>query len=73
MAEEKIQELMRKYLGVSVPRLLIGIIMLVFGLLILVKPELLGTLVALYLIIDGILVIFDEYIKSRIAGKAVAG
>ncbi|MEL9908036.1 MAG: DUF3096 domain-containing protein [Desulfurococcus sp.] len=73
MAEEKIQELMRKYLGVSVPRLLIGIIMLVFGLLILVKPELLGILVALYLIIDGILVIFDEYIKSRIAGKAVAG
>ncbi|AFL66929.1 DUF3096 domain-containing protein [Desulfurococcus amylolyticus] len=72
MAEEKIQELMRKYLGVSVPRLLIGIIMLIFGFLILVKPELLGILVALYLIIDGILVIFDEYIKSRIAGKAVA-
>ncbi|ACL11261.1 DUF3096 domain-containing protein [Desulfurococcus amylolyticus] len=72
MAEEKIQELMRKYLGVSVPRLLIGIIMLVFGFLILVKPELLGILVALYLIIDGILVIFDEYIKNRIAGKVVA-
>ncbi|WP_276814739.1 DUF3096 domain-containing protein [Desulfurococcus amylolyticus] len=72
MAEEKIQELMRKYLGVSVPRLLIGIIMLVFGFLILVKPELLGILVALYLIIDGILVIFDEYIKNRIAGKMVA-
>ncbi|ADV65319.1 DUF3096 domain-containing protein [Desulfurococcus mucosus] len=66
MAEEKLQELMKKYLGVSVPRLFAGVLMLVFGLLILVLPELLNLLIAAYLIIEGLLVIIDEYVKSRI-------
>jgi len=65
MAEEKLQELMRKYLGISVPRLRMGILMLIFGILILVLPDLLGYLVALYLIINGLLVILDEYSKSK--------
>lgn len=67
MAEEKLQELMKKYLGVSVPRLFAGVLMLVFGLLILVLPDLLNLLIAAYLIIEGLLVIIDEYVKSRIA------
>jgi len=65
MAEEKLQELMKKYLGISLPRLTMGVLMLVFGILILVLPDLLGYLVALYLIINGLLVILDEYSKSK--------
>ncbi|MCY0868936.1 MAG: DUF3096 domain-containing protein [Desulfurococcus sp.] len=70
MSEEKIQELLRKYLGISAPRLVIGILMLIFGILILVEPDLLALVVALYLIISGILMLIDELIKSRIAKAA---
>ncbi|MEM4528114.1 MAG: DUF3096 domain-containing protein [Desulfurococcaceae archaeon] len=65
MAEEKISELIKRYLGISIPRIFIGIIMLVFGALILAMPDLLAVLVALYLLINGIVILVDEIIRSR--------
>jgi ABC-type transport system involved in cytochrome bd biosynthesis fused ATPase/permease subunit len=65
LAEERVQELLRRYLGISAPRVVIGVLMLVFGMLILVKPELLAVLVAVYLVISGLLVLVDELLKGR--------
>lgn len=65
MAEEHVRELLRRYLGISAPRVVIGVLMLVFGILILVKPELLAVLVAAYLIVSGLLVLVDESLKGR--------
>jgi ABC-type transport system involved in cytochrome bd biosynthesis fused ATPase/permease subunit len=65
LAEERVQELLRRYLGISAPRVVIGVLMLVFGILILVKPELLAVLVAVYLVISGLLVLVDELLKGR--------
>ena len=65
MAEEHVRELLRRYLGISAPRVVIGVLMLVFGMLILVKPELLAVLVAVYLVISGLLVLVDELLKGR--------
>ena len=65
MAEERVRELLRRYLGISAPRVVIGVLMLVFGMLILVKPELLAVLVAVYLVISGLLVLVDELLKGR--------
>jgi len=68
--EKRVDELIKKYLGISVPRILIGIIMLIFGILIFVKPDLLAILIAIYLIINGILVLIDEAMKSRAIRKS---
>jgi ABC-type transport system involved in cytochrome bd biosynthesis fused ATPase/permease subunit len=65
LAEEHVRELLRRYLGISAPRVVIGVLMLVFGMLILVKPELLAVLVAAYLIVSGLLVLVDESLKGR--------
>lgn len=70
MAERPVEELLRKHLGISVPRMVLGIIMLIFGIVILVWPELLGILVALYLIVSGVLVIVEEYMKSKLAAAS---
>jgi uncharacterized membrane protein HdeD (DUF308 family) len=64
LAEEHVRELLRRYLGISAPRMVIGVLMLVFGMLILVKPELLAVLVAVYLIVSGLLVLVDELLKG---------
>lgn len=64
MAEEKTKELLQKYLGISAPRILIGILMLIFGIIIWIYPDLVGLLIAIYLIINGILVLVDELMKS---------
>jgi ABC-type transport system involved in cytochrome bd biosynthesis fused ATPase/permease subunit len=64
LAEERVRELLRRYLGISAPRVVIGVLMLVFGMLILVKPELLAVLVAVYLVISGLLVLVDELLKG---------
>jgi len=64
-AEKGVEELLRKYLGVSVPRLVLGVLMLLFGVLILVKPEIVAWLVALYLLISGVIVIAEELMKRK--------
>jgi len=64
-AERGVEELLRKYLGVSVPRLVLGVLMLLFGVLILVKPEIVAWLVALYLLISGVIVIAEELMKRK--------
>jgi len=65
MAEKPIEELLRKYLGISIPRLVMGVLMIIFAALILMKPELLAYIIALYLLVSGMLVIIDEVIKKR--------
>ena len=64
-AEKQVEELLRKYLGISAPRVAIGVLMLIFGVLILVMPDLLAILVALYLVVNGLLVLLEEALKSR--------
>jgi uncharacterized membrane protein HdeD (DUF308 family) len=68
MAEKKTEELLKKYLGISVPRLIIAILMIIFGIVILVRPEIVGILVGLYLLISGILSLVDE-LRKRSATK----
>jgi len=63
--EKPIEELLKKYLGISAPRVVIGLLMLIFGILIFIKPDLLALLVAIYLIISGILVLIDEFTKRK--------
>jgi uncharacterized membrane protein HdeD (DUF308 family) len=63
MAEKKTEELLKKYLGISVPRLIIAILMIIFGIVILVRPEIVGILVGIYLLISGILSLVDELRK----------
>ncbi|MEM4717578.1 MAG: DUF3096 domain-containing protein [Desulfurococcaceae archaeon] len=65
MAEQKLDEMLKKYLGVSAPRIIIGVIMLIFGLIIVVYPDLVAILIAIYLIISGILILIDELIKGQ--------
>lgn len=65
MAEQRINEMLKKYLGISAPRIIIGIMMLIFGILILVMPDLLALLIAIYLIISGVLILIDEVIKGQ--------
>jgi len=64
-AEKSVEELLKKYLGVSVPRLVLGVLMLLFGVLILVKPDIIAWLVALYLLISGVIVIVEELMKRK--------
>lgn len=65
MAERTVDEMLRKYLGISAPRLLIGFIMLLFGIIIWIWPDLVAILIAIYLIINGVLVLVDELLKGR--------
>ena len=65
MAEKHVEELLRRYLGISAPRVAIGVLMLIFGILILVMPDLLAVLVALYLVVSGLLVLLEEALKGR--------
>jgi len=65
MAEKTVNELLKKYLGISAPRIAIGVLMLLFGIIILVWPDLLAVLVAIYLVINGVLVLIDEALKGR--------
>lgn len=68
MSDEYIEKLLRKYLGISMPRIVLGILMILFAILIFIWPELVSYLIALYLLISGIIVIIDEYSK-RYLGK----
>jgi len=68
MSDEYIEKLLRKYLGISMPRIVLGILMILFAILIFIWPELVSYLIALYLLISGIIVIVDEYSK-RYLGK----
>jgi len=63
--EKTVEELMKKYLGISAPRLVIAILMLLFGIVILIWPDLVAILIAIYLIISGILALFDELRKRK--------
>jgi uncharacterized membrane protein HdeD (DUF308 family) len=65
MAEKKVDELLKKYLGISAPRIIIAILMILFGVIIILKPEMVGLLVGIYLLISGILALIDELIKGR--------
>ncbi|MEM0378344.1 MAG: DUF3096 domain-containing protein [Thermosphaera sp.] len=69
MAERAVDEMLRKYLGISAPRLLIGIIMLLFGIIIWIWPDLVAILIAIYLIINGVLVLVDELLRGRALKK----
>ena len=68
MSDEYIEKLLRKYLGISMPRIVLGILMILFAIFIFIWPELVSYLIALYLLISGIIVIVDEYSK-RYLGK----
>ncbi len=63
--ERSIEEVFRKYLGISLPRICIGVLMLIFGILVIVFPALISWLIGLYLIIAGVLVIAEEYMRSK--------
>lgn len=65
MAEKTVDEILKKYLGISAPRILIGILMLLFGIIIWIWPDLVAILIAIYLIINGVLVLIDELLKGR--------
>jgi len=66
VSDEYIEKLLRKYLGISMPRIVLGILMILFAILIFIWPELVSYLIALYLLISGIIVIIDEYSKKYI-------
>jgi len=66
VSDEYIERLLRKYLGISMPRVVLGILMILFAILIFIWPELVSYLIALYLLISGIIVIIDEYSKRYI-------
>ncbi|MCC6054886.1 MAG: DUF3096 domain-containing protein [Thermosphaera sp.] len=65
MAEKKVDELLKKYLGISALRIIIAILMILFGVIIMLKPEMVGLLIGIYLLISGILALIDELIKGR--------
>ncbi len=65
MAEKTINEMLKKYLGISAPRIVIGVLMLLFGIIIWVWPDLVALLIAIYLIINGVLVLIDEALRGR--------
>ncbi|MCJ7712985.1 hypothetical protein MUO66_00800 [Candidatus Bathyarchaeota archaeon] len=51
-------------IGVTVSKPVLAIIAIIFGLLVIILPELLGLIVGLYFIIQGIL-LFTDYLESR--------
>jgi len=70
MAEQKVEEIMKKYLGISAPRLVIAVLMIVFGIVILIWPDLVAILIGIYLLASGILALSDELMKGRIARES---
>jgi uncharacterized membrane protein HdeD (DUF308 family) len=66
MAEKTVDEVLRKYFKISAPRIIIGVLMLLFGLIIWIWPDLVALLIAIYLIINGVLVLIDELLKGRV-------
>jgi len=65
MAEKAVDEILKKYFKISAPRIIIGILMLLFGIIIWIWPDLVALLIAIYLIINGVLVLIDELLKGR--------
>ena len=63
MANE-IEKLIKKYLGISIPRITLGILMIVFGIVIIVMPALLVWIIAIYLIVSGLLTLIEEMSKK---------
>jgi uncharacterized membrane protein HdeD (DUF308 family) len=51
-------------IGVTVSKPVLAIIAIIFGLLVIIFPDLLGWIVGIYLIIQGILLLTD-YMESR--------
>ena len=72
MVEKPVEEIIKKVFGVNIPRLALGVLMLVFGVAVLVFPKLIAILVGLYLIVSGILVIVDEYMKMLTTKRGTA-
>jgi len=64
VVEKKTEEILKKYLGISVPRLIIAFLMIIFGILVIVKPDIVGILVGIYLLISGVLSLIDELRKK---------
>ncbi len=63
MANE-IERLIKKYLGISIPRVTLAILMIIFGIIIIIIPALLVWIVAIYLIVSGVLTLVEEYSKK---------
>ena len=53
-----------KKIGVTVSKPVLAIIAIIFGLLVIILPELLEFIVGLYFIIQGVL-LFTDYLESR--------
>jgi uncharacterized membrane protein HdeD (DUF308 family) len=53
-----------KKIGVTVSKPVLAIIAIIFGLLVIILPELLELIVGLYFIIQGVL-LFTDYLESR--------
>jgi len=66
LAEKTVDEVLRKYFKISAPRIVIGVLMLLFGLVIWIWPDLVALLIAIYLIINGVLMLIDELLKGRV-------
>ena len=51
-------------IGVTVSKPVLAFIAIIFGLLVIILPELLGLIVGLYFIIQGVL-LFTDYLETR--------
>ncbi len=60
----EIGRLVKKYLGISIPRVTLAILMIIFGIIVIIIPALLVWIVAIYLIVSGILTLVEEYSKK---------
>ncbi len=54
-----------KKLGVTVSKPILALITILFGILVIVFPELVGILVGIYLLVQGILLLVDYYELKR--------
>ncbi len=54
-----------KKLGVTVSKPILALITILFGILVIVFPELVGILVGIYLLVQGILLLVDYYELRR--------
>lgn len=61
---DEIEKLVKKYLGISVPRMILAVLMIIFGVVIIVLPALLVWIIAVYLIVNGILTLVEEVSKK---------
>ncbi len=64
MSSDEIERLIRKYFGISIPRITLAILMIVFSIIIIIFPQLLAWIIAIYLLVNGILIIVEEYTKN---------